>query len=154
MPLVILPVPHRQQQAYGECLAACADMILHYLGFSISYKRLLKLLRVKPLAGTRSSNIRELKKLGFSVIYEQGTFDKLYHHLSNDRPCIAFVKTGELPYWDDDTDHAVVVVGLDDNNVFINDPEFPDAPMQVSRGHFDLAWVERDDFYAVIMRRS
>lgn len=150
MARIILPIPHLQQQDRGECLAACAAMVLAYLGVSVTYKRLLTLLRVRRLIGAPASNIRELEQLGITVIYQQGTFTEISHHLTNDRPCITFVKTSELPYWDEDCDHAVVVVGLDDDFVYLNDPVFPDAPIQVSRGDFDLAWLGRDEFYAVV----
>lgn len=134
-----LPVPHQQQHERGECLVACAAMILVYLGVSITYKRLLKLLQVRSQIGAPASSIHKLEQLGITVVYQQGTLAELHSHLANGRPCIVFLKTGELPYWDEDSDHAVVVVGLDDNLVYLNDPEFPDAPIQVPRGDFDLA---------------
>jgi len=37
----ILPVPHLPQRKQGECLAACAAMMLNYLGHSVSYDKLL-----------------------------------------------------------------------------------------------------------------
>lgn len=150
MPPIILPVPHIRQHNLGECLAACAAMVCSYLDFSITYEQLLKLLRVEWF-GTPASNIRELEKLNVSVTYKQGTLEELHNHLTNNRPCIAFVKTGQLPYWDGDNDHAVVIVGLDDEYIYLNDPDFANAPMQVSHGDFDLAWLERDEFYAVLI---
>lgn len=47
MRAVLLEVPHRQQRYPADCLAACAAMILGYIGILISYQRLLKLLRAK-----------------------------------------------------------------------------------------------------------
>jgi len=47
----------------------------------------------------------------------------------------------------------VVVVGLDDNFIYVNDPAFPDAPIQIERGEFDLAWLEWDEKYAVLIPR-
>ena len=43
-----------------------------------------------------------------------------------------FVDTGQLPYWDESANHALVVVGLDEDYVYVHDPEFPNAPLQVS----------------------
>lgn len=149
---MLLSVSHIQQRRPGECLAACAAMVLTYLGLSISYARLLRLLRVKPGIGAPASNIRELEQLGIDVVYQQGTLTELRQHLMNNIPCIVFVKTDELPYWDQATDHAVVITGFDDKYVYLNDPEFPDAPMQVSHGDFDLAWLGRDEFYTILTR--
>ena len=154
MPPVHLTVPHIQQQWPGECLAACAEMILTYLAIPVRHKRLLKLLRVKSGVGAPAANIRHLEQLNLEVIYQQGSFDELYDHLRQGRPCIAFIKTGELSYWDEAVNHAVVVVGLDDQFIYVNDPAFPDAPIQVERGEFDLAWLEWDEFYAAFIRRG
>ncbi len=150
---VILPVPHVRQRNSGECLAACAMMVLAYLGFSITYGRLLKLLRVRKQIGAPASNIRSLEQLGINVIYKQGTLAELHSHLTNGLPCITFVNTGELPHWETDSDHAVVVVGLDNEYIYLNDPEFPNVPIQVTHGDFDLAWLDWDEFYAVLRPR-
>ena len=37
MPKVLLSVPHRSQQSDGDCLAACAAMVLAHLGRAIDY---------------------------------------------------------------------------------------------------------------------
>jgi hypothetical protein len=42
-----LPVPHRRQRDTGDCLAACAAMILAYLENPIAYDQLLKLLQIE-----------------------------------------------------------------------------------------------------------
>ena len=150
---VLLSVSHVRQRNSGECVAACSMMALTYLGFSVPYKRLVELLKISWF-GTPSFNIRELEKLGVAVIYKQGSFAEIQSHLENGRPSIAFVKTRELPYWEEDTGHAVLVVGLDDEYVYVNDPAMEDAPIQISRGDFDLAWLEWDELYAVFMRRE
>jgi hypothetical protein len=43
MPSTLLPVPHHLQRSDGDCLAACAAMVLAYLGVSVDYDRLLRL---------------------------------------------------------------------------------------------------------------
>ncbi|MCX6048254.1 MAG: cysteine peptidase family C39 domain-containing protein [Chloroflexi bacterium] len=151
MALLLLPVPHLQQRAPGDCLAACAAMILIYLNLPADYNRLLKLLRIQSEIGTPASNIRNLAQLGVDIIYEQGTLAMLASHLNKGLPCIVSVRTGELPYWQgENLLHAVVVVGLDKHDIYLNDPAFPNAPIQVMRGDFDLAWLDRDEFYAVV----
>ncbi len=147
-----LSVPHIRQHQNGECVAACAAMVLEYLDVAFSYDQLLSLLKINWF-GTAASRIRSLEKLGIVVIYKQGTLQELSEHLSEGRPCVAFVRTSELPYWSENNDHAVVVVGLDERYIYLNDPAFPDAPKQVSRGDFDLAWLERDEYYATMTRK-
>ncbi|MBI5350125.1 MAG: peptidase C39 family protein [Chloroflexi bacterium] len=154
MKSILLPVPHVQQRQDGECIVACAAMILNYLGTEVRYEKLLRLLRTDWF-GTPASRLRELETLGIVVIYKQGTLQELHDHLSQERPCIALVQTLELPYWQNEpNDHAVTVVGFDDQFVYINDPSFSDAPKKVSLGDFDLAWLERDEYYAAFKKRS
>ena len=148
-----LPIRHIRQRNPGECLTACAKMALDFLGVSVTYDHLVKLLKIESF-GAVFSKVRELEQVGVQVIYKRGTLEELHDHLSNNRPCIALVWTGELPYWQSSTFHAVVVAGLDDQSVYLNDPDFPDAPVQVSHGDFGLAWLERDELYAALMKRG
>jgi ABC-type bacteriocin/lantibiotic exporter with double-glycine peptidase domain len=146
-----LAVPHIQQQLPGECLAACAEMVLTHLAMPVAYEKLLNLLQVRSGFGTPAGNIRYLEQLKLEIIYRQGDFDDLADHLKQGQPCIAFIKTSELPYWDEAVDHAVVIVGLDDQFIYLNDPAFPTAPIQVERGEFDLAWLNWGEKYAVLI---
>lgn len=72
--------------------------------------------------------------------------------LMDGQPVIAFLRTGDLPYWKYQTDHAVVVVGFDDGaqSIYLNDPFFDEAAIAVQREYFELAWLERDYYYATI----
>ncbi len=153
MAQMLLPVPHVPQRQPGECLAACAAMLLLYVGHPVNYEQLLRLLRVKPGIGAPISNVRHLEKMAVEITYRQGVLSDLDYHLGHNQPCLVPVQTGELPYWDDDTFHAIVVAGQDDAHMYLNDPVFPYAPIQVSRGDFDLAWLARDEYYAVITPR-
>ena len=87
MPKVLLSVPHRSQQSDGDCLAACAAMVLAHQG-------------IAPL--------------------------DLQH-----RPCLGSGRH-------------------DENLLYVNDPAHPEAPVTVPRGDLNLAWLERDYFYALI----
>ncbi len=131
-------------------MAACAAMVLTYLRVTVHYQRLFKALHIQKGLGTPFPNIRALTQFGINITYQQGALIDLYTFLRNDRPIIVPVKTLELPHWTEDTDHAIVVVGIDEQSVYINDPAFASAPIPVSHGDFGLAWLERDEYYAVL----
>ena len=151
-----LPVLHVKQHDTGECLVACATMVCTYVGIPVSYQRLLKVLRIQRGLGTPFYQIRNLTALNINVTYrEQGTLQELHELLCHGWPCIVGVRTQELPYWDGvDVQHAVVVTGMDPQAIYLNDPEFPDSPIRVSLGDFDLAWLEQKEVYAVLAPAS
>lgn len=149
MPKHLLPIPHQLQQRDGDCLAACAAMVLAYLERPLDYNQLLQLLKIKSY-GAPASNIRLLAQLDFTVTYGVTNMVSLEDMLAQGYPVIAFVRTNDLPYWTYATDHALVVVGYDETHLYINDPYFPEAPLLVPRGDFELAWLERDYYYALI----
>lgn len=144
-----LTVPHREQLQAADCLAACAAMVLDFLGGTEPYARLLSILGISPIGAPRR-NILRLARLGVEVEYREATLSILARYLQADQPVMAFVDTAELSYWPVSTNHAVVVVGIDEETVWINDPAFPDAPITVSTAEFDLAWFNGDNTCAII----
>jgi len=145
-----LPVSHRTQRQPADCLAACAAMLLDFLGVSVRYGRLLRLLDTRS-HGTVFSYIRRLETLGVSVQVAEGDIEALRTHLANGLPIIAFVDTAQLTsYWTVTTQHAVVVIGIDATHVYLNDPMFPQAPQTIIIDEFALAWLEQEYLYALI----
>jgi ABC-type bacteriocin/lantibiotic exporter with double-glycine peptidase domain len=140
---------HKQTQS-ADCLAACAAMVLDFLGQSYPYGELLESLGIGPYGAPRR-NILRLTALGLKVEYGEATPAILAARLENGQPIIAFVDTGELPYWSESTNHAVVVAGVDDKAVLVYDPAL-DAPQIVPREDFELAWLECDNVCALITR--
>lgn len=149
MPKILLDVPHRQQRSDGDCLAACAWMLFAHIGQSYRYSDLITRLGIRSY-GAPASNILRLADITYRVIYSQTDMDGLYAYLDRGLPVIAFVRTQELPYWSYGVDHALLVVGYDETSVYVNDPDLSEPNKQVSVGDFELAWLERDYFYAVI----
>lgn len=147
---IVLPVPHLRQKKWGECLPTCAYMVLTYIKRRTIYWRLRHVLGTKEF-GTPFSNIQNLERMGVTVEFgNRGNFDLLYDYLTKNQPCIVSVETSELPHWHDNTLHAVVVVGMDKQLLYINDPEFEKSPIPVSYGDFDLAWLAQNERYAVL----
>jgi len=77
MPAVFLEIEHVHQRNDGECLAACAAMVLNFIGIPFAYKRLIRVLEIKDDFGTASSKIRNLDRLGVRVTYKQGDLEAL-----------------------------------------------------------------------------
>lgn len=123
-------------------------MVLDYLQIPVSYQRLLRLLRVEYF-GAFFRNLQHLETLGVSVLIEQGDFDSLRKHIETGLPPLVPVVTGQLPYWNLDTHHVVVVTGIDDEIIYLNDPYFDD-PQEVPIEEFRLAWLAKESLYAVI----
>ena len=147
-----LPISHYQQRWPADCLAACAAILLDYWQQPTEYDTLLKILRIGS-AGAPFRNLQYLEALGVSVFIEQGSLATLRTLLAQELPPIVFVSTQELSYWTDAAQHAVVVAGIDDKQVYLNDPAFPDAPQTITIDEFMLAWLEMDEFYALVQLR-
>ncbi|MEM7134448.1 MAG: C39 family peptidase [Chloroflexota bacterium] len=153
---VLLNVPHLMQKNPGECLAACASMVCEYNGVSIRYNRIVRTLETIMHAGTAFYNIEQLTKLNIQVYYQKnGSLENLYEFLQGGWPCIVGVETYNLPHWQKvNTPHAVVVIGMAPQHIYLNDPAFPQSIFNTSLGEFDLAWFEKDEEFAVLGTRK
>ena len=149
MPTNLLNVPHYEQTQAGSCLPACARMVLAFWQVQATESELVDLLGTHYF-GTPAPHIRRLEQLGFSVTYESGALNIVTNHLKNNRPCLVFVQTDDLPYWGENTAHVVVAIGIDETTIFVNDPACKDAPQAVPVDDFLLAWSEFDYRYAII----
>ena len=147
--MILLPVLHQQQRQQTDCLAACAGMILDYLYVPYTYDRLLRLLRVGSM-GAQFSNLYQLESWGVSVLLEHGELPTLRAHLEVGLPVIAFVNTGNLAYWSYPTNHAVVISGFEGDQLYLHDPDLDHGPILLSAAEFELAWIDREQIYAVI----
>jgi hypothetical protein len=55
VPSTLLTIPHHPQRSDGDCLAACAAMVLEHLSMLIDYDRLLRPSSKYPSAFPESS---------------------------------------------------------------------------------------------------
>jgi ABC-type bacteriocin/lantibiotic exporter with double-glycine peptidase domain len=155
MPKALLPnipalnVPHRSQTQQADCLAACAAMVLSHFEITVPYNRLLSLLNIGKIGAPRR-NILNLTQLGINVIYREATLSILAEYLQAGIPVIAFVDTNELPYWTIVSNHAITIVGLDNDTVIALDPAFEASLFSIPRGDFELAWGNADYACAII----
>ena len=128
-------------------------MVLEFLGQPTGEAELAHLLGTQAF-GTPALNLHRLEQLGFSVIYESATLAILRPRLQAGIPCLVFVRTGDLPYWNEDTAHVLVAIGIDDESIHVNDPAFDEAPQTIPLDYFLLAWSEFDHRCAIIHRKQ
>ncbi len=148
----ILPVEHFPQESEVGCLAACSQMILRFWGIKKSQLSLHRLFQPTSF-GVPFSRLTRLQQFNVSVsIRSFGDQSTLIEALDQQTPPIVFLRTQPLPYWQADTQHAVVVVGYDDASFWINDPAFIQAPLVVPVASLLLAWDGMDYAYALITR--
>lgn len=148
---LLAPVPHFQQSAKGRCLEACACMLLARLGDPVVESDVSKLFQSTEV-GTPSSRVLRLKQWGYRVTYRSATISELHNWLAGDNPPIVFLRTLFLDYWAEDVFHAAVVVGIEDQRIYLNDPAFDMAPQACSLDGFLAAWAEKDEGIALIER--
>lgn len=150
----ILSVPHHSQLADGYCLPACVQMVLAYWGVEREQADLAKQLQIMVGAGTPGNRVRLLASKTLDIFYGQGQLADLQSALGRGIPPIILVNTSQLPYWEQATAHAVVLLGIDDASAIVNDPGKVQAAIRISLGDFELAWDEMANLYALITKRQ
>jgi predicted double-glycine peptidase len=132
-----------------------------YLGERVQYQRLKQRLGTTE-SGTPFPNIDRLRSWRLIIERSQGNLVTLRQRLATGQPVIVPVATELLPYWllrpdfsraEHITEHAIVVVGLDEQYLYVNDPDFVEAPQVVEIAWFMDAWQHHNLWYAVIRRR-
>lgn len=136
-------------------------MGLTYLRAPVAYDQLKRRLDVET-SSAPFLNIDRLRSWWLVVERKQGDLATVHAHLAAARPVLVPVDTALLPYWitrsdvtdaERVTDHAVVVVGIDDQFLYVNDPDFAMAPQAVERDWFLEAWRHHAQWYAVLRHR-
>jgi ABC-type bacteriocin/lantibiotic exporter with double-glycine peptidase domain len=141
-----LNVPPLQQAKEGWCLPACIAMIAAYWQQPLLQDDVARWLGTSGI-GTPANRVQRLAQRGFEVIYEVGSLAELSAWLARSVPCILFARTGDLPYWQVDTPHAVVLTGLQGDTAYLFDPAIEIASVTISSNDMILAWSHFDYTY-------
>ena len=150
----ILALPHFQQSADGYCLPACARMVLAYCGQTLSEADIRHLVGAKSY-GTPAFSIVKLEQLHLAVKYREWSVAELFLALQAGDPLIVFVRTGMLEYWQVDTAHALVIVGVEEERCFwVHDPFYETGPFRVDWNSLLAAWAEFSYRGALIKQRE
>lgn len=146
----VLPIKHIEQESEVGCLAACSQMALRSLNIGKSQKQLNRLFQLTAF-GVPFSRIMRLEQFGVTVsINTFGDEITLIRMIDQHIAPIVFLRTLPLPYWQADTQHAVVVTGYDSDHFLLNDPAFKQAPQSVTVEALLLAWESMDFAYTII----
>ena len=149
MPRNLPSVLHIKQKTEADCLPVCVQMILDYLDIKLSYRKLIDLLGTKWY-GTPFENIKRIEQFGVTVEIERLALSEIESYILNNLPIITCVHTADLSYWSQAADHVVVVVGLDETLVYLNDPSLEHGQHPVPRVEFELAQLNYDHLCAII----
>lgn len=141
---------HKRQQHEDDCLVACCKMVLGYLGIEKSESWLWQRLRTGTV--TPFPNIEKLApELGLSIeVGEWLDLAALEPHIDSGLPVLVAVHADNRRHWPYVDNHAVVVIGFNEQSVFIHDPAQVEAPLEIDMDTFLLAWANRDYEYGVI----
>lgn len=131
-------------------------MLLDFHGKTRSQAEIARTLGFRTGFGVAASRVAKLRIRGiFSEYGVDGTLALIRTWLWQDIPVIAFVQAGELPHWQGHrAQHAVLLVGIDRQDVYMHDPALPEGPMAVPIDDFLLAWQEMDNRYAVLKKQT
>ena len=126
-------------------------MVLTYWQQTRTQAALSRIFGTDPDLGTPASRVLRLRTSALNVFYNRVSLQDVHRWLAERTPVITLVHTAELPYWSERCAHTVVVVGIDDTGVWVNDPAFDEAPLCVPADDFMLACDAMDN-YAVVIR--
>jgi len=129
-------------------------MVLAYWGIERGQSNLARQLQMIEKAGTPGARLRLLASAKLEVTYRSGSLADLHAALSQRVPPIMLVHTGELPYWDLATAHAVVLLGIEGDRAVLNDPDVLQAAIRVPLDDLLLAWDEMANLYALLRKKS
>jgi predicted double-glycine peptidase len=120
--------PFQETLNGGYCGPASLKILLSYYGVDKDEQELYKICKTTPDLGTYDKSLKEAaESIGFKVeIQNNSSFDDIQMWLEKGVPVIVdWFTRGRTNYTDSDVadGHYSVVMGLDDENIYLQDPE-------------------------------
>lgn len=149
----LLPVPDTRQSTVYSCGAAAMQAVLMYYGEEYIETDLMEWMKTDPENGTHPQEMKALaEELGYKAeLRENMSLNDLEKAVEEKVPVIVAAqawKENDSPPWSDrwDDGHYMVVVGLDKENVYFEDPSILGSVGVIPRGEFLDRWhdVEGD----------
>ena len=146
MPNLLPIIPFQETLHAGMCGPASLKMVLSYYGVEKTEKELAELCGTDSDLGTSAEDLkRAAEQLGFTVeVKNDSTFDDIQRWLDKKVPVIVnWFTRGRIDYNDSEVPdgHLSVVVGLDDKNIYLQDPE-TGGLRTIARDDFMKAWFD------------
>jgi ABC-type bacteriocin/lantibiotic exporter with double-glycine peptidase domain len=135
--------PFQETLSAGMCGPASLKIVLKYYGLEKNEKELAELCKADKVLGVKAEAIKSAaESLGFQVeIKNESNFREIESWLNKDVPVIVdWFTRGRTDYTDEDVadGHYSVVIGLDNNYIYLQDPEIG-----------KIRKLAKDDFMAV-----
>jgi ABC-type bacteriocin/lantibiotic exporter with double-glycine peptidase domain len=137
-------------------LPACAQMALAQLGVEVPQQQVAQILGTRAGLGTPFSRVTLINQLDIQVdLLQQASVNDLIENLNADSAVILSITTNSgLPGWGNiRTQHSVLIVGIDDEQIVYHDPALARGPVSALLTEFLLAWGEMDEQVALLRRR-
>lgn len=147
--ILLSSVPDTRQSTEYSCGAAALQAVLGYWGRDVGEEDLRELLNTDPESGTYPEDIlRVAQELGFEAEYKENlTLDEIELSVVQGVPVIVDCQAWRSPAsgnasWAEDwvDGHWMVIIGLDDENVYFEDPYILGSRGFMSRQEFEERW--------------
>ena len=149
----LLKKEHQQQFNTSACVPACLSMVFSMYGVSVSQQDLIAQLGTYA-DGTNLDVLEQISFERFSFRHEVdfgSSIEALFETIKRGVPVICVIVSSYLPHSQEDRLHAVLVVGSDDEHVYLNDPLLAgEGIVQMERTTFLKAW-EWSDFFRLTL---
>ncbi|MEX1997442.1 MAG: C39 family peptidase [Candidatus Andersenbacteria bacterium] len=146
MPDFITIKPFQETLHASMCGPASLKMVLAYYGIEKTEQELAQLAGTDSDLGTSAEGIKEAaESFGFTVeVKNNGTFEDIQTWLDKKAPVIVnWFTRGRIDYPESDVPdgHLSVVVGLDDEYIYLQDPEIGKL-RKIARDDFMKVWFD------------
>jgi uncharacterized protein len=142
-------MPDTRQSTEYSCAAACMQAVARYWGRDIAEQDIMELLNTNEESGTYPDDIlRASRELGLEANYKENlTLEEIEASLKDGVPviidCQAWRSVSEYnESWADEWDngHWMVIIGIDEKNVYFEDPYILGDRGFMSRQEFVERW--------------
>lgn len=145
---ILLQVPDVRQSTNYSCGVACFQAVIRYWGGEdLREDQLIKYLNITSEGADPEDLIQGAEKKGFQAeIRENLTLDDLKKSIEQGVPVIIGAQAWKEKnkFWEtDDSGHYMVVIGIDNKNVYLEDPSILGSRGYISHEEFIVRWHDQ-----------